>query len=335
MKNENTSNQEKGKILITGGCGYLGSVLLHHLAGQKQWQGKTIRILDNMQTGGYKALMKLPAGEFEFVEGDILDPRVIRYALKDIDAVVHLAAIVRTPLNFENSNWINQVNRWGTAQLAESCLAAGVKRIIFSSSAVVYGPGGPFREDDPSRPSGTYAQSKFHAEENLLSMQTRGLNVTVLRFGTFYGLAPVMRFEAIVNRFVYLAGTGRALTVYGHGQQQRPIIHVKDAAGAIAYCLEHEDATGGQILNTHGETVSVLDLAALLAQIKPGIDVRYTEQDILTHLTFDIDSSKIHNLGWMPKINLREGIQELYEQFTNVDCVRFDQNGGIHNEFEC
>ncbi|HHO56329.1 MAG TPA: NAD-dependent epimerase/dehydratase family protein, partial [Trueperaceae bacterium] len=97
-------------ILLTGACGYLGSELIRELAAI--YPDKTIRILDNLQNQGYAALMNLPEASIEFIEGDILDTQTVEYALQDVDSVVHMAAIVTTPMNFEHPTWVHQINHW-------------------------------------------------------------------------------------------------------------------------------------------------------------------------------------------------------------------------------
>jgi nucleoside-diphosphate-sugar epimerase len=309
-------------ILITGGCGYLGSQLIRDLAKDKRLAGPTIRILDNLQRGHYSALMALPQdGKFQFVEGDLLDPAVTRCALQDVDTVIHLAAIVRTPLSFENPTWLEQVNLWGTTHLLEACLKAKVSRFIFASSMAVYGPGGPFAETDRCCPQGAYAQSKLQAEKAVLAAAQRGLQTTVLRLGTIYGLAPVTRFDAVANRLVYLAGVGRSLTVYGNGQQRRPLIHVRDACEAIAFSLTQPDLTIGRVLNTIGQNVAVLELVEAIRQLKPDLSVHFTEQDIRTHLSFEASNAEFVGLGWEPQLTIHQGLAELLEQYRGLTAM--------------
>ena len=134
------------RILVTGGCGYIGSQFLRDLPGLLKDTELKIRVLDNLQEGRPEALMGLPDDTtYEFVEGDILDPSVQRAALRDVDSVVHLAAIVRTPLSFDDPTWVDQVNHWGTTHLLEACLKEDVQDFVFASSAAVYGPGGGVR----------------------------------------------------------------------------------------------------------------------------------------------------------------------------------------------
>lgn len=314
--NGNSSNQV---VLITGGCGYLGSQLVRDLATDRQFAGLTVRILDNMQSGHYRSLMDLPAGGcFEFLEGDILDPSVVRLALRGVQAVVHLAAMVRTPMSFDHPAWVEQVNHWGTARLVEACLAAGVTRFLYASSTAVYGPGGPFDEGSLCRPLGPYAQSKLRAEESVLGAMQRGLQATVLRFGTLFGQAPAVRFDAVANRFAYLAGVGRPVTVYGSGEQRRPLVHVRDASSASRFCLARPEATTGRILNVVGSNASILELVDAVRSVQPGLDVRYTEQDVLTHLSFDASAVALAELGWQPQISPAAGLGELLAHFRDI-----------------
>ncbi len=307
-------------ILVTGGCGYLGSALIRALARDQRFEGITIRILDNMQAANYSALMALPeTGRFQFIEGDILDPVVVELALQDVDTVVHLAAIVRTPISFENPAWMEQVNHWGTARFVEECLAAGVSRFIYTSTTAVYGPGGPFKETDPCRPVGPYAHSKHLAEQSIVTSINRGLQSTILRLGTLYGYAEAMRFDALPNRFVYLARIGQSLTVYGDGTQKRPIIHVDDACEAVLFALSNQEGTQGRVFNVAGDNSTVLDMVAAVKKSEPEISVRYTNQDVLSHISFDVDGSAIVAAGFQPKHSLQEGIAELLGRFEGLE----------------
>jgi UDP-glucose 4-epimerase len=301
-------------ILVTGGLGYLGSQLIRDLATLDN--DITIRILDNLQAGHYRALMQLPEqAAYQFIEGDILDPSAVRLALQDADAVVHLAALVQTPMSFDRPTWVEQINHWGSAQLLETCLEVGVKRFIFPSTTAVYGPGIGFTENDPCRPQGAYAQSKRRAETAVLAAAQRGLDVTIFRFGTFYGLAPVISFNAVVNRFAYLTGVQQPLTIYGNGEQTRSVIHVRDASEAIQFALKHPERTNGAILNAIAENISILELMQTIQQLQPETAVRFTEQDIRTHLSFEADNSALHDLGWRPGITVKEGLSDFLMQF--------------------
>ena len=314
-------------ILVTGGAGYIGSRLIRDLAHDPALADCTIRIIDNLQRETYTTLLDLPPdGHYQFVEADILDQAGMRRALQDVWAVVHMAAIVRTPLAFGPPGWVEQVNHWGTANLGEAAAAAGVEHFIYTSSAAVYGPVDatgpapfhhqtPFKEQDICRPVGLYAESKLRGEHSLIEAHRAGkLPVTVLRLGPVFGLAPAVRFDAVANRFAYLASVHRALTVYGTGEQRRPQLHVSDASSAIRFALTHAPQMIGDIYNVVGENVTILNLVGAIRALRSGVAVRYTEQDVLTHLSFAIDGSKFNALGWYPQVSLEAGLAELLDQ---------------------
>jgi len=307
-------------ILVTGGAGYIGSRLIRDLAADPALAGCTIRVYDNLQRETYATLLDLPrCGCFQFIEGDILDNAGVRRALDGIWAVIHMAAIVRTPLSFGPPGWVEQVNHWGTANLIDAAAAAGVQVFIHTSSAAVYGPmdtigGQPFREGDYCRPVGLYAESKLRAERHVRAAAEQGrLQTAILRLGTVFGHAPAVRFDAVANRFAYLAGVHRALTVYGAGDQVRPQLHVSDASSAIRFALAHPDQLAGETVNVVGENVTILGLVEAIRALRPSIDVRYTEQDVLTHLSFAIDGSQLNALGWYPQVSLEAGLAELLD----------------------
>ncbi len=308
-------------ILVTGGAGYIGSQLIRDLATDPNLTDCTIRILDNLQRETYVTLLDLPeSGRYEFVEGDLLDNAGMRRALDGVWAVVHMAAVVRTPLSFGGSaGQVEQVNHWGTANLVEAAASAGVSLLVYTSSAAVYGPvnawgGQPFTERDICRPVGLYAESKLRGEKHVVQAGERGALQTVnLRLGPVFGYAPAVRFDGVANRFAYLAGIRRPLTVYGTGEQTRPHLHVQDASSAIRFALAQPDQVAGETFNVVGENASVLDVATAVQKLWPDASVRYTEQDVLTHLSYAIDGSKLHALGWYPSIGIEAGIAELLE----------------------
>ena len=298
-------------MLVTGGCGYLGSQLIRDLAAA----GQGVRILDNLSSGRLEALQNLPAAGCEFSEADILDPSSVRRALDGVETVVHLAAIARTPFGFQNPDRLEQVNHWGTAQLVEAALAAGVESFVLASSAAVYGPGGEFSEESPLRPLGPYGESKVGAEMVARSAAERGMKVLILRFGTLFGLAPVTRFDAVANRFAYLAGVGRSLPVYGTGEQRRPLLHVRDASRLLRQLVagRHEG-----VWNASAENVSVVDIAEALREARGGVRVSQTETNVLTHLSLELDTRKLQHLGWRVEETLAQGLKEIAKSFDSV-----------------
>lgn len=300
-------------FLVTGGCGYLGSQLIRDLAGA--FPQSRIRVLDNLQRLTHQALMDLPSeGRYEFVEGDILDPATVRLALRGVDTVIHLAAVVRTPMSFDNPTWMQQVNHWGTSQLVEECLREKIERFTYASSSAVYGPGGPFDEESSRRPVGPYGTSKSQAEDVVLAAIGRGLRAVILRFGMLYGLAPATRFEGVVNHLAFRAGSGRSLTIHGDGSQRRPIVHVEDASNAVLMALREE--TSGTVFNVAAENPSVQELVSALVTISPATRVRYTSQDALTHLTFMMDNQRLRETSWTSTVDRDKALGAMVDRFS-------------------
>ncbi len=318
-------------ILVTGGAGYIGSRLIRDMAADPDFADSTIRVLDNLQRETTTALLDLPdGGRYQFLEGDILDNAGMRRALQDVWAVIHMAAIVRTPLSFGPTGWIEQVNHWGTANLVEAAASAGVRAVIYTSSAAVYGPidtvgGTPFREGDICRPVGLYAESKLRGERPVQAAGEQGrLQPVILRLAPVFGLAPAVRFDAVANRFAYLASIHRPLTVYGDGRQVRPHLHVSDASRAIRFALTRLDELAGGVFNVVGENLSILGLADALRSLRPGVEVRYTEQDVLTHLSYAIDGARLNGLGWYPEVSLEAGLAELLDHMRGFSPFQPD-----------
>jgi UDP-glucose 4-epimerase len=309
---EDRSNQ---LVLVTGGAGYIGSQFIRDLARDSRFANTRIRIYDNLHRQHFCGLMDLPAkGCYEFVEGDILDRLNLARAMQDVDVVVHLAALVRTPLSFDHPEWTNQINHWGTASVVDCALNAKISRFIYLSSASVYGSGGPFHEEDPPRPVGPYAISKLKGEREVLRGGERGLRVTVVRLATAYGNAPAMRFDATANRLAYLVGVGRPMVIHGSGEQIRPLIHIRDASSVLRFCLM-EAATEGELINAVTKNPSVNEIAHTLQTLAPQARIHYTDQDMLTEISFEVDAAKLQALGFRPCFDLVHGLQEMLDRW--------------------
>jgi len=241
-------------VLLTGGAGYLGPVVADHLLSQ----GHRVRVLDNLLYGGTSLLGLYHRDGFEFVHGDIRSSGAVSSAVRGVDAVVHLAAIVGDPACARQPEVARAVNLDAALEVFESARRHGLQQFVFASTCSNYGkmpdPAQLATEDSDLRPVSLYAETKVGVEQTLLRVRRDGdPGVTVLRLATLYGVAPRMRFDLTVNEFTMELVTNRRLEVYGE-QFWRPYVHVRDAARAIGLALAHSPGPGGYRVYNVGNT---------------------------------------------------------------------------------
>lgn len=264
-----------GKILVTGGAGYIGAVLVPMLLER----GYDVRVLDRLFWG--TSPLQDHLDDIELIEGDVR--RLPPGLLDDIDGVVHLAGLSNDPTaDFApEANW--RMNADASAALAEACAACGIQRFTFGSSCSVYDtlPSGVvYDEDAVLTPRGAYASSKAAAEQLILAHVGPGFQPTLLRQGTVYGVSPRMRLDLVVNTFTRDALTKGALMLHGGGFMHRPLVDVSDVAKAHIRCLEAPlDLVGGRIFNVLQRNVQIAELAKQVqaALATHGLEVELQE----------------------------------------------------------
>jgi UDP-glucose 4-epimerase len=305
-------------VLVTGGSGYIGSLLIRVLPFERGFEGEVVRILDNMAGDKYFSLFDLPEGaRYEFLLGDLTKPEDLRRALVDVDLVFDLAGITSVPLSYKMSEETKRVNVEGARNLLEVAVSSGVRKVVYASSAAVYGDvNGLVDESHPCRPASPYAESKLLAEQLYLEAhRERGLGVAVLRFGTVYGYAPGMRFDTVVNRFAFLAAVGSPLTVWrGAESALRPYLYVGDAVSALILAARREEANGG-VFNVVTENAALSDVIAAVKEVVPDCVVQYVEPPYQQQVSYGLVDSRIRSLGYEPRGSLRLGVREVVEKF--------------------
>jgi UDP-glucose 4-epimerase len=305
-------------VLVTGGSGYIGSLLIRVLPFERGFEGEVVRILDNMAGDKYFSLFDLPEGaRYEFLLGDLTKPEDLRRALVDVDLVFDLAGITSVPLSYKMSEETKRVNVEGARNLLEVAVSSGVRKVVYASSAAVYGDvNGLVDESHPCRPASPYAESKLLAEQLYLEAhRERGLGVAVLRFGTVYGYAPGMRFDTVVNRFAFLAAVGSPLTVWrGAESALRPYLYVGDAVSALILAARREEANGG-VFNVVTENAALSDVIAAVKEVVPDCVVQYVEPPYQQQVSYGLVDSRIRSLGYEPRGSLRLGVREVIEKF--------------------
>src|SRR5580704_3575408 len=257
------------KILVTGGAGYIGSTLVPLLLAD----GHRVRVLDVLLHGGDPLLGVWSDPNFEFVRGDVCDATKRQAAIADMEAVVHLAAIVGDPACSRQQDLARAVNLHSSLALIEESRRAGISRFLFASTCSNYGkmtdPTQLVDEESELRPVSLYAETKVAIEKALLESGRNGQWCpTPLRFATIFGVAPRMRFDLTVNEFTMEMLTTRQLKVFGE-QFWRPYVHVRDAARAIRLVLNTPASKlGGDVFNV-GATDQNFQKQQLVEMIRP------------------------------------------------------------------
>jgi nucleoside-diphosphate-sugar epimerase len=302
------------KVLVTGGAGYIGSVLVRQLLEK----GHHVRAFDSLKFGGEALYEVLMHPHFEFMMGDLRNAEDVKKAVAGMDAVCHLAAIVGDPACSKFADEAREVNGAASEDLYRQSLAAGVKQFVFASTCSNYGKmaeGGSFvTEESELRPVSLYAELKVAFEQFLMANATPEMTTTVLRFSTVYGFSPRVRFDLTVNEFTRDVALGKELVIFGE-QFWRPYCHVDDLAGAVVLVLESPaDKVAGQVFNAGStdENYNKRMLAEEIAKVAPEMQVSYvqrTEDPRDYRVNFD----KITNeLGFKITKTVPDGIREIY-----------------------
>lgn len=300
-------------ILITGGAGYIGTQLTHQLA---QLAGiESIRIYDNLSRKNYNLFTSqqyLP-GNIRFIHGDLLDSRSLKQALKGVDTVIHLAAKVTTPFAHEDAHGFEQINHWGTAELCYAIEEMDVKRLVYLSSMSVYGSG----EEKVSIESNTYPKtfygiSKLRGEQHVERLSDK-LETYILRCANVYGYNRSLRFDAVINRFMFEANFKNRVTIHGDGKQKRPFIHVEKVAMAIEQTLMENIPP--QTLNLADRNISILELTGSIKEIYPTLEFIFVDQHMqMRNLEVDLDEQNVRFT--FPQKTLKEELEEFSRHFT-------------------
>jgi nucleoside-diphosphate-sugar epimerase len=307
------------KYLVTGGRGYIGSVLTRRLCRS----GAEVVVVDNGLVGGPR--LELPG--VTYVDGDIRDPGPWEAALTGVDAVVHLAAIVGDPACGVDEDTAWEVNYLGTIKVAEACRRAGVPSLVFASTCSNYGTTEDEEVDvwSPLAPQSVYAESKVMAEHYLLSLPRSGLAPRILRFATVHGPSPRMRFDLAVNVMTAHAVARGAVTVHG-GSQWRPFLHVEDAAAAVELVLRDTRAAATSLHNCGSgqENYRMDAVGRLIADAVAG--TRLTVQEQLTDpRNYRVNFERIHqDLGFTPRRRVADTVREIAQAMRAGAYADFD-----------
>lgn len=299
------------QTLITGGAGFLGA----HLANRLHNEGWLVRVLDDLSAGNPHRL----SSRIFLQRGDINNIPQLWSLLQDVDVVFHLAARVSVPASAHYPKEYNAVNVGGTVSLLEACRDVGVQRVVFASSATVYGSQAaqPVKEDAPVRPAAPYAVSKLAAEQYLFSLaRLNGFEAVALRIFNAYGphqAAPPVN-APVIPRFMQDALHQRSVLVFGDGQQTRDFIFVDDVVDALA-AAAHAPDIGCEIINVgSGREVSINALADMIGATvgqAPNVLRNTRASGGVSRLVADTAKAR-RLLHCQPQVTLEAGLKRLF-----------------------
>lgn len=310
-----------GKILVTGGAGFIGSHLVEHLVGL----GESVIVLDNFRNGKRENLRFAGASGLEIVEGDIVDAATCQRALRGVGTVFHLACLgVRHSLHSPVEN--HQVNALGTLNVLEAARAAKVRRFVYVSTSEIYGRARefPITENCTPWPLTVYGSSKLAGEHYARSyFECWQLPVVCVRPFNNYG--PRSHFEGdsgeVIPRFILRALAGQPPVIFGDGGHTRDFLYVADCARTLVQ-IARSDALIGDVVNLgYGEEMRIDTLARTVLEAVGRTDLKpvFEAPRPADVPKLWVDTSKLKKaIGFKPQVDLREGIARTLAHFTQL-----------------
>jgi len=302
------------KVLVTGGAGFIGSHIVEHFQGRAE-----VRVLDNLRSG-FK--QNLAGFQHEFIQASILDREAVRRAVAGVDYVFHLAAMISVPESMAKPIECSELNTTGTLVVLEESAKAGVKKLVLSSSAAIYGdnPVTPKIETMLAEPKSPYAITKLDGESYCKMFADEGrLQTTCLRYFNVFGPRqdPKSQYAAAVPIFIDRAVKNLPITIHGDGEQTRDFIYVKDIVAANAFFATQSPATG--VFNVaYGQKITIKELAQSICALtgsKSEIQHGPERAGDVKHSLAAID--KLRAAGFTPTSTFADGLAATIRYFQS------------------
>jgi nucleoside-diphosphate-sugar epimerase len=319
----------KHTVLVVGGAGYIGSLLSERLLQI----GYKVRVLDALLYGKEPLRAVISHPDFQLLVGDCRNIRDVVRAVKDVDAIVDLAAIVGDPACEQDQAAAREINYGATRMLIEVAKGHGVDRLLFASSCSVYGAT-DFEMDERSEvnPISLYAQTKVDSEKALLAAQSENFHPTILRFATVFGLGYRPRFDLVINLLTARAYQDGKITIF-NGQQWRPFIHVRDVVEAIVGVMEAPlRLVTGEIFNVGDAELNhtLQSVAEIIKEVFPDTEVEQVSNS--DRRNYRVNFDKIRNrLGFKARYTVQSGVMDLKVAFTQ-QVIRDYKDLRYHNQ---
>ena len=306
------------RVAVTGGAGYIGSTLVKNLLDE----GIAVASVDNLMIGDYRYLKELKTdNNLELVVGDIRNGNLLHDVFQGAEAVAHLAALPGLTQCKERPEEAVSINIYGTQQVLEAARRLDIKKVVFCSSAAVYGTPieMPVDEGHPLRPLNLYGVTKLAGEKLMEAYhETHGMETVSLRFGNVFGVGLYTHWATVIPKFVRQGLEGEALTIYGDGHNSRDFVHVEDIVKAIALALKKR-GVAGEAFNVGGETLEIGRLAEIVSDelekaTGSGADVTHLPPRPGETKRFSYRLDKIEkSLGYKPNWSVRKGVEQLID----------------------
>lgn len=286
-------------MLLTGGSGYLGSLLTRRLLKK----GYDVRILDNFLFGRDSVSAVAGDSHLELVPGDVRDLAAVSRSLKGADVVIHLASIVGTQSSELDPKASIEINYLATRSLADLCKLYKIRQFVFASTCSVYGaqPDRLITEGSEVNPLDSYGQSKYESERAILQAYDYP---TILRLGTLFGASHRMRFDLAINLFLAQALNGERLTVFG-GTQWRPFLHAADAADAFAFAVDKG------MEGTYNVIWKNLTIRQAAKEVAKNVPAKISlSKDIVDKRDYRVSGAKAAKFGVRPRRDIGHAARE-------------------------
>lgn len=289
-------------ILVTGGCGYKGTVLVPKLLER----GHKVRVLDLMWFGNFLA----PHPNLSVIRGDVRN--IDEIPLDGIDSIIHLSSVANDPCGDLDPKLTWEISALATMQLADKAARVGIRRFIYASSGSVYGVKDEpeVTEDLELKPISEYNKTKMVGERVVLSYADK-MAVQIIRPATVCGYSPRMRLDVSVNMLTMQALTKEKITVFG-GDQTRPNIHIDDITDLYIFMLDHPEHQG--VYNAGFENISIMDIACRVVEHAPAT-ISVTESN--DPRSYRVNSDKLLATGFRPKKTVDDAIREIAHKYRS------------------
>ena len=322
------------KIIVTGSEGYIGSILCPMLVNNNY----NIIGIDNCYFSEGN-LNNASFIHYPLIKKDIRDIEPDDLIGKDINAIVHLAALSNDPLGFLDEELTYDINYHSTVRLAEIAKSIGINNFIFASSCSLYGQSDSIlTEDSPSNPQTPYGKSKILAEKELYKMANDSFSPTFLRNATAFGISPRMRFDIVVNNLSGFAKVDREIKILGDGKPWRPLVHVKDICRAIIATLDGKrELIHNQSFNIgdNNENYQIKTIAKKVKDHFKDCHISIAQQDAGDTRDYNVSFDKVNEtLGFYSEWSLDRGIKEIKDVYTAVELNNEKFNNRLYTRLK-